>query len=111
MEKKERVFVVSMINIFFSYEPTGNAVICLQLLGTSKLNLSLMDFPKLRQRQKVFTWIYTQIMRKKKSDDRVLVKLKHLTRKIKLKNVIRRFGVSNIITKNENRYGTLSQLF
>ena len=50
-------------------------------------------------------------MRKKKSDDQVLVKLKHLTRKIKLKNVIRRFGVSNIITKNENRYGTLSQLF
>ena len=36
MEKKERVFVVSMINIVFSYEPTGNAVICLQLLGTSK---------------------------------------------------------------------------
>ena len=38
--KKDRVFLVSMINIIFGYEPTGNTVICLQILGTSRVNLS-----------------------------------------------------------------------
>ena len=85
MVKEGRVFLVFMIIIYLSTTP-----------GYVKGEF-VIPFPKLRQRQKASTWIYTQTLIRKRSDDQLLVKLNYLTRNIKLKNVIRRFDVSKII--------------
>ena len=79
----------------FSYEPTGNPFICLQLLGTSRVNLSF-HFPNSGNARKRLPEFPTETLIIKRSDIQLLVKLNYLTRKIKLK-VIRRFDVSKII--------------
>ena len=80
----------------FSYEPTGNPFICLQLLGTSKVNLPF-HFPNSGNARKRLPEFHTETLIIKRSDIQLLVKLNYLTRKIKLKKVIRRFDVSKII--------------
>ena len=74
----------------FSYEPTGNPFICLQLLGTSRVNLSF-HFPNSGNARKRLPEFHTERLIIKRSDIQLLVKLNYLTRKIKLKKVIRRF--------------------
>ena len=46
MEKKDRIFVVSMINIFFRYEPTGKPFYLFTTPGYVKGKFVVDPFPK-----------------------------------------------------------------